>query len=77
MSGTSNSRAALLELEKDYGPGTRVSEDANEYVWRGRKVILHFRSDPATAMSMIGLTSLPIDARVQAAQAAMPAAIAP
>lgn len=76
-SGIRNSKAALLQLEKDYGPGTRMSGEANEYVWRGRRVVLHFRTDPVTAMSMIGLTSLPIDARVQAAQAAVPAAIAP
>jgi hypothetical protein len=76
-SGTRNSEAALLQLEKDYGPGTRLSGQANEYVWRGRKVMLHFRTDPITAMSMIGLTSLPIDARVRAARDAVPAAIGP
>jgi len=76
-SGRRNARAALLQLEKDYGPGTSVSEGANEYVWRGRKVLLHFRTDPVTSMSMIGITSLPIDARVQAAQDVAPAAIAP
>ena len=69
--------AALAQLEKVYGRGTRVSEHAEEYVWRGRKVLLHFRTDPATAMSMIGFTSLPIDARVRAGQDVMPAAIAP
>jgi len=76
-SGSRNARAALAQLEKVYGSGTKVNEDASEYVWRGRKVMLHFRADPVTGMSMIGLTSLPIDARVQAAQAVMPAAIAP
>jgi hypothetical protein len=76
-SGGRNSRAALEQLQKIYGPGTRVGDQADEYVWRGRKVILHFRADPATAMSMIGYTSLPIDARVRAAQNVMPAAIAP
>jgi hypothetical protein len=76
-SGSRNALAALEQLQKVYGPGTRLTEDANEYVWRGRKVKLHYRMDPATAMSMIGFTSLPIDARVQAAQASVPAAIAP
>jgi hypothetical protein len=75
-SGSRNARAALAHLEKAYGPGTKLSENADEYVWRGRKVTLHFRVDPVTAMSMIGLTSVPIDGRVQAAHSLLPAAIA-
>jgi hypothetical protein len=76
-SGSRNALAALAQLQKVYGPGARVSQDTSEYVWRGRKVVLHYRADAVTGMSMIGFTSLPIDARVQAAQPVVPAAIAP
>ena len=76
-SGRKNARATLAQLQKAYGPGTRVAGDAAEYVWRGKKVTLHFREDPVTAMGMVGLTSLKLDARVKADRSSVPAQVAP
>lgn len=73
-SGARNGRAALAELERAYGPGQRSSGDADEYVWRGARVLLHYRLDPATSMGMVALTGVEMDARVEAdLAAALPA----
>jgi hypothetical protein len=76
-SGSRNTRAVLAQLEQAYGPGTPVDGNAKEYIWQGRKVILHFREDPVTAMGMVGLTSVGIDARVKAEHVSLPAEVAP
>jgi len=76
-SGGGNARAALTALQSAYGPGLRLEGPAEEFLWQGRRVALHFRRDPVTAMGMIGLTSLPIDAEVKQARASLPARAAP
>jgi hypothetical protein len=76
-SGRRNTSGALAELQSRYGPGARLPGDAEEYVWLGSKVRLHFRADPSTAMGMIGATSVPIDARIGRRDAAVPARVAP
>jgi hypothetical protein len=76
-SGARNGRAVLAELERAYGPGQRSASDADEYVWRGSRVLLHYRLDPATGMGMVALTGVQMDARVEAdLAAALPAAAA-
>lgn len=75
-SGKANAEQALAELERAYGPGTPVSDEAPEFLWRGGRVTLHFRQDPATSLGTIGITSLPLDAEVKAARSTMPASIA-
>lgn len=61
-SGERNARATLAELERVYGPGVRAAGEAVEYVWRGGRVLLHYRVDPVTSMGMVSLTSLRVDA---------------
>lgn len=69
-SGARNARETLAELERAYGPGTRVPGNALEYSWHGSRVLLHYRLDPATSMGMVTLTGLEMDARVEADLAA-------
>lgn len=69
-SGKRNNDAVLAALRESYGPGHELEGDAPEVVWAGDRVVLHFRVDPATAMGMVGLTSLPVDRRAKAAAAA-------
>ena len=76
-SGEGNARAALAEIRERYGPGAVVPGDAEEFVWRGRRVSLHFRQDPMTDMSMVVITSLEMNAHVEAARVAGPAAALP
>ncbi len=76
-SGEGNARAVLAEIRERYGPGARVPGDAEEFVWRGRRVSLHFRQDPMTAMSMVVITSLEMNAQVEAARVTRPAAARP
>lgn len=76
-SGRRNARAVLAELERAYGPGERLDGEAREFLWQGRQVSLHFREDPTTAMGMVGITSLVIDAELKAERASLPARIAP
>lgn len=72
-SGRRNARAALAELEREYGPGLPVPGQAEEYVWRGRRVWLHFRADPATSQGMVALTGVEMNARVERDRASSPA----
>jgi hypothetical protein len=65
-SGVRNGRAALAELERAYGPGVRSPGEVEEYVWRGSRVLLHYRLDSVTSMGMVALTGLEMDARVEA-----------
>jgi hypothetical protein len=75
-SGHRNAQLLLEALQQAYGPGRRLAGDADEFVWQGRRVVLHFREDPATGMGMADLTSLPIDARMKSDREAVPAAAA-
>ena len=75
-SGHRNAQMMLAALQEAYGPGRRVSRDVDEFLWQGRRVVLHFREDPATGMGMADLTSLPIDARAKADMQAVPAEVA-
>ena len=76
-SGRRNSQAVLSRFQQVYGPGVAVAGDALEYVWQGRRVLLHFRQDLATGVGMAALTSLEIDAQVKSASAPVPANSAP
>ena len=60
-----------------YGPGAAVEGEAEEYVWHGDRVALHFREDPVTGVGMAAFTSLFMDARVKSATTTAPAEIAP
>ena len=72
-SGQRNTEAVLARFQEAYGPGAAVAGDAVEFVWQGSRVLLHFRQDPATGVGMAALTSLPMDAQVKSASAAVPA----
>ena len=74
-SGRANADALLAALVDAYGTGTPVPGSDAEFLWQGAKVRLHFRRDPATGMGMVGLTSLPIDARVRAERVSLPARV--
>jgi hypothetical protein len=76
-SGRRNSEAVLARFQETYGPGAAVAGDAIEFVWQGSRVLLHFRQDPATGVGMAALTSLPMDAEVKSASAAIRVDIAP
>lgn len=64
-SGRRNGRSALAELERRFGAGERVLGEPDEYVWRGRRVLLHYRRDPVTSLGMVALTSRPMNSRVE------------
>jgi hypothetical protein len=76
-SGRRNTEAVLARYQSNYGPGAAVAGDAIEFVWQGSRVLLHFRQDPVTGVGMAALTSLPMDAQVKSASAAIPAQLAP
>lgn len=76
-SGRENTRAVLEVFQAAYGPGAAIDGEANEYLWQGQRVALHFREDPSTGVGMAAFTSLSMDAQVKSTQTTVPANAAP